>query len=638
MKKLISVLLSVILIMSSASLIAVAKNNENIPLIVVPGFSSSYLFAVEEDGTQRQIWGSFEGMNITEVVLANIAELGIGLGGTILGQPELLAKTLSKGLTEILGDMTCNPDGTPIVNTVTYPNDPAITNYKYLIDEKGSMHTAELEIISDIAQHYEEKGFENIFSFQTDFRLSIVDAIENLRNYIDDVLEYTGSDKVDIFAVSYGGQIAASYLNVYGSENKVHNAVLTVPAIGGAALAYDIMNENVAFDEETLFYFLENGMMLEEDINWLMKAHSLGFLDELLNLLIKDGIKNLMGYWGSIWDFIPAEYYDELKDRFLNEADNKLLIEKSDKFHYEILPSMSEKLQVCIDNGVNIYIIAGYDNPSVTGLYEQSDGIIHLNGATGAKCAPFGLRFSDGYKGIFTTCNNHSHNHISPGMNVDASACYLPEQTWFVSGLFHGMTWKDNYTISLCKKLLFSDEQLNVFSDESFPQFRYSTNLCHTVDFYFNSDIYGKVSSESNALTIKNISEKYSISITSVSAYGADIDFNLPLNTVLEPSQSVSIPYTSDLPNVSYSTVDICVNFVSIGNVTSQGERTLTFMLDNGVAPDYNADEQYTEGLHNTDFDKLFTTCIKYLLTKTGLYDFIRMMFNSFCSLFRNYL
>lgn len=634
MKKTISVLLVIILLVLSVPISTSAKAENSYPLIVVPGYSASYLFAVEEDGSQRQIWGSFEGLNIVDVILANIAELGLGLGGAVIGSPELLADTLSTGIVDILGDLAYNPEGTPVVETVTYPNDPSVTNYEYLIEEKDSMHAAEIEIMSDIAEHYGDKGFKNIFSFQTDFRMNIVDAIENLREYIDAVLEYTGAEKVDIFAVSYGGQVTASYLNVYGAEGKVHNAVLTVPAIGGAALAYDVMNESIVFDEETLFYFLENGLMLEEDINWLMKAHSLGFLDELLNLLIKDGIKDILGYWGSIWDFVPAEYYDELKERYLDPVKNAALIEKSDKFHYEILPYMSERLQNCVDNGTNIYIVAGYDNPAVTGLREQSDGIIHLNGATGAVSAPFGKRYSDGYKGQFSSCTNSEHNHMSPGMNVDASACYLPEQTWFISGLFHGMTWKDDYCIALCKKLLFSDEQLNVHSDAEFPQFRYSANVCHAVDFYFDSFAYGSLSSECDNLTIKNLSDKYKIQILSVTASGADIDFDLPCYTVLEPAESITLPINAVLPESSFVTVDVCVNFAFIGNITTQGERTLSFTLDNGDAPVYDAENPYADAEQPTVFDYLINRCIEYILVKTGFYDFIKMIVNCFFSMF----
>ncbi len=633
MKKLLSILLSISLISGLFAIPAAAVSENDYPIVVVPGYSASYLYAVEADGSQRQIWGSFEGLNIMDVVLENIVNLGVGLGGAMLGQPVYLAETLGTGIVELLGDIACNPDGTPVIETVTYPNEPATTNYKYLIDEMGSMHAAETEIMADIAEYYGVNGYENIFSFQTDFRLSIVDAIENLREYIDAVLEYTGADKVNLFAVSYGGQISASYLNVYGCENKVHNAVLTVPAIGGAALAYDVMNENIRLDEETLFYFIENGMMLEEDINWLMKAHSLGFLDELLNLLIKNGIKDILGYWGSIWDFIPEEYYDEMKKLYLDPVESEELIKKSDIFHYEILPSMSEKLQECIDNGTNVYIVAGSDSPAVTGLYENSDGIIHLNGATGADCAPLGLRFSDGYTGKRLTCSDESHNHMSPSMNIDASTCYIPEQTWFISGLFHGMTWKDEYTKNLCIRLLFSDELLSVHSENEFPQFMYSTNVCHSVAFAFDNSKNGSLCDEDTALKITNLSEKYKMQIVSVTCVGADMDFDVACRTYLKPGETIELAIAGKIPEMSYSTVDISVNYTLIGDIIYQGERTLSFTVMNGNAPDYDVNSPYTTEKYETDFEKATINSVEELLEKIGLFDLIKMLFNRWLSL-----
>lgn len=633
MKKFIALLLVITMLLITVPS-ASAEEKNDYPIIVVPGYSASYLYAVEDNGDLRQIWGSFEGLNIADVILSNIAKIGAGLASTMLGRPQYLADVLSGGLNEILGDIACNPDGSPVLETVTYPNDPAVTNYRYLIDEKGSMHAAETEIMADIAEYYGDNGYENIFSFQTDFRLSIVDAIEGLKDYIDAVLEYTGAEKVNIFAVSYGGQISASYLNVYGHLGKVHNAVLTVPAIGGAALAYDVINENVRLDEETLFYFIENGMMLEEDINWLMKAHALGFLDELLNLTVKDGIKDLLGYWGSIWDFIPYEYYDELKSKYLDDEINAELIRKSDIFHYEILPTMHEKLTECIENGTNVYIVAGCDNPAVTGLYEQSDGIIHLSGATGAVSAPLGLRFSDGYSGIKTTCNDNSHKHISPAMNIDASSCYIPENTWFISGLFHGMTWKDSYTKALCTMLLFSDSPVTVHDHKNFPQFMYSTNTCHSVSGHFDNSDYGFVSDDDQYFTVTNLSEKYDMTVLSVTSYGYDITFNVPFCLKLKPGESADIRISAVLPKACATTVDVNINYILNGSITPHGSRLLTFTVNNGEAPEYDKYSPYTKLHYETEFDRYTLDCMENLLRKAGLIDYIKLLFNTFINIF----
>lgn len=91
---------------------------------------------------------------------------------------------------------------------------------------------------------------------------------------------------MNIFAVSHGGQVTATYLNLFGFKNDVDNAVMTIPAIGGAALAYDLASCNAALDEECLLRFIEHGMRWEEDYDWLVKAQQLGFLDKVINALI----------------------------------------------------------------------------------------------------------------------------------------------------------------------------------------------------------------------------------------------------------------------------------------------------------------------------------------------------------------
>lgn len=636
MKKTLCVILCGIIILLTLPISSSADEEKFYPTVVVPGYSSSHIFTTDEDGTERRIWGSIGGMNIGEVVMDNIGTILKGVGHLTLGDTEYLAKILGNGVLNMVPELACTPSGEPIVESHTYPNDPAKTNYKYLIEELDSMHAAETEIMADVAKVYGNNGYENIFSFQCDFRLNVVDNIEVLRKYIDDVLEYTGAKQVNIYAVSYGGQISASYLNVYGHEGKVHNAVLTVPAIGGAALAYDILSETVKFDETTLIYFLENTFMLEEDYHWLTQAEYLGFIDDLINQIVNNGVHDLLGYWGSIWDFLPSAYYEEMKAKNLDSEQSAELIRKSDIFHYEILPTMSEKLQECVKNGTNVYIVAGCDIPAVTGLYEQSDGIILLSGATGAESAPLDSRYSDGFTGKGTQCSDSSHRHISPAMNIDASTCFLPEQTWFISGLFHGMTWKDEYSANLCLTLLFSDECVSVHTYEQYPQFRYSTNACYSVDAKFDKSALGYISSTDEYLIVKNLSKEYDMKLIGINCYGINAKFDIPRCTVLAPGEEIAIKFNSRLSELGLITADIEINYFLIGSSTVQGSRTLTYTVLGRSAVEYNETEPFTNAHHNTDFDNILVCDLfKDFLTRTGLFNYIKMLFNAFLSIFR---
>ena len=219
-------------------------------------------------------------------------------------------------------------------------------------------------------------------------------------------------------------------------------------------------------------------------------------------------------------------------------------------------------------------------------------------------------------------------------MNIDASTGYLPEQTWYISGLFHGMTWKDAYVRNLCTELLFSEKLIDVYTYSEYPQFRYSTNVCHTVDFYFNNSDYGFVSDDDNKLIVKNLSDKYDLHLMSVAAYGADIDFEVPVFTVLKPGEAIDISFSSSLAKESFTTVDISISYVLEGSITPKGERNLTFTLLNGEACIYDNTAPYSLAKYDTCFENITVDFMEELLHKVGLFDFIKMLINCFIGLF----
>lgn len=629
MKKLLSVIL-VLTILLSFSGLAFAKETDEpridpaYPTIIVAGYSASSLYLETEQG-DKQVWGvNFR--EILQMVLHDIAKVGIAFGALAFQNTDILADTAGQGALDLYGVLACNPDGSSVNPLHTFSQKPEETQFSYLYASGNGNQTHEAEIMGDIAQLYGSNGYDNIFCFMHDFRKNIIFAAESLDRYIDDVLAFTGAKKVNLFAVSHGGEVCAVYFSEYGDKNVVHNAVLTVPAIGGAALAYDVMSESIVFDENVLLNFIQNGMMLEEDYDWLVKAEQLGILDPLCNRVAGKWVKQIMGYWGSIWDFIPAEYYEELKEKYLDPVESAELIRNSDYYHYELLPHMAERLGECIANGTNIYLVAGSDNPSVTGLQIQSDGIIPVNAATGATCAPWGSRFADGYTGLKTVCVEPSHNHISPAMNIDASTGFLPDYTWFISGMFHGMTWKDPYVIRLCETLIASDDRIDVFSLPEFPQFHYSTNTCYTVYGEFDSSAPGYLSGDDAVFRVTNLSGDRILKVISINCSGADLKFDTGLGLYLKPGETVSVNVAGELPEESFVTADVTLNYCLLGSVTPYNCRTMTFTVLNGdIRGDGNG---LLEGTHLTPFDLHFSSGTKAILKKLGLLEFFRLFYN----------
>lgn len=623
MKKLISVLLCVAMIIATCAFGAAAyiKDDSGIsdyPVVIVPGYSATTLYVGETYETGEQVWGlDFD--HVLDRVLARIVDLGIGLGAMTVGNAEIIATTLGEEMTVLFEKIRCNPDGSSAYDVKRKYITAEECNSAYMLEhmENGVDARHEQDIAAAIAGYV---GVENVYNFTSDFRMGAETCANQLHEFIQDVKRHSGKDKVNIFCLSHGGQVTATYLNLYGHLGDVDNAVLTIPAIGGAGILYDAFNADIDFDEECLVRFIEHGTKTEEDYNWLVKAQQLGFVDLILEALIPKIFPSL-GYWGSLWDFAPADKYEDLKKKLLDAEESAALIEKCDRFHYELLPTMGEKLQKCIDEyGMNITIIAGTGNRIVTGLMENSDGIITTNAATGAYCAPLGERFADGYVQK-NPCGGK--NKVSPDMNIDASTAYLPDNTWFVDGLFHGMTFKDSYTQSLLLTTLLTDNITDVYSDPDYPQFRDTSNPSHAVYAQFDTAEPGILDGDAKKLIITNCCEVNSVKLSAIHVDGLDLDFDLARVT-LAPGESIEVPFTGEIPEVSKKVFSITV-YYTMETVSPLGYRTQNFCVMNGDAVENQGGT--VSAAAKTPFDKIITEGIADILREFGLYELFSMIY-----------
>ena len=629
MKKTIAVLLTALMLFGLCSVGAYGAWYDNelsdYPVIMVPGYSSSELYRLDENGEVVHVWGDAFGQAMPEVE-SNLGEI-IADAGTFLlaGEVEPIAKRLGEGFQRIFGDMKTNADGSSYYEIKNYINTPEECCYATLMEKyPDGRHQAESEIMSDVI---DKVGAENCFVFTCDFRMGAVECANKLKGFIDAVLEYTDKEKVNIVAVSHGGQVSGTYLTLYGEEGKVNNAVLTVPALGGAGIAYDAFNsprEGFDFGDVALIVFIEHGFMLEEDIHYLVEAGWLGFLDDLADALIPY-VMPVMGTWGSMWDFIPVEYYEDMKKELLDETENAKLIKQSDFMHNEIMSPDGEhyfakgfeKAQAA---GTNVYILSGYDIQIVTGMPVSSDAIITTNASSGATCAPFGKRFADGYTQKVDT----GFYQISPSMTVDASTCYLPEHTWLIEDYHHGMTYKDEYTKSLMYTLLLNDEH----SFEEYPQFHATTNVSHGVHAQFNNCTEGHLTKASDALIVRNLSAENDILLMSVKVDGLDISFQAK-PVVIKAGESAEIPFTGEVPDVKGKNFEITVSYFA-PTITVLGERKQDFTLMGSQQIVYDTANPFVDADYVARIDTLIDENTNTFLVNYGLKDTTSIIFNMF--------
>ncbi len=634
-KKVFALVMSVVMIFTafSATAGAVYQLDNDIteyPVIIVPGYSGSELVMINDDGTETQIWG-LNMDSILDRVLNRIVDLGKGLALTVKGNPEYLGKTVGEETEAELEFMKMNSDGTSKYNVRIANPDVLSTNMAYII-ENGlpEAYIHEPELSAEIAGYI---GEENIFFFTEDWRTSVYDCAVRLDGYIQDVKEYTGKDKVNIIAVSHGGQVSATYFSLFGYKQDVDNAVLTVPAIGGAALAYDIMSGTAKLDEETLIYYIEHGFDTDGHYAWLLEAQQLGFLDDIIEELYPY-VYNVIGNFGSIWDFIPLEYYEEVRDMRLDPVENAAIIAKSDYVHFEVMANYHENLQKCINEyGINISIISGTGIHAVSGLQENSDAIICVDDSTGAQCAPYGKRYSDGFTGALTQCADPTHDHVSPSMEVDASTAFLPENTWFVDGLYHGMTFHDEYSRSLALKNLLTDEIVNIYSDPMYPQFRESTNNNNGVYVTFGNGKPGIVTGSDKVIVIKNISREYPLKISSVEVMGADLVVHSLGVAELDPGEQVRLQFSGKLPQVSNALIQVNVNYQLVGNTTAPiGKKLVNFKVVNGDSVVYDETTPYVDADYIVNYESAVGDKADETLEQLGMAYFVSYIYQMIMS------
>lgn len=338
-----------------------------------------------------------------------------------------------------------------------------------------------------------------------------------------------------------------------------------------------------------------------------------------------------MEFWGSMWDFVPYEEYDKIRDSYLDSNASADLIERTDRFHHEIYPSMTQRLRACVDAGINVYIIAGTGNRDIIGYKTTGDAIIPTSSSTGATCAPYGKRFNNGYKTLGTVCNDEAHSHLSPSMEIDASTAYLPEYTWFIDGFYHGMTIKSDYNTELITTLMYNDERADIYTYSEFPQFHADTNRCQAVFAKFNNSIEGYVSDGDSALIIENCSKKYNMRIVSVYCNGMDIKIDKSFMTEIPVGDKIEIPFKGEIPKVSGVKAQVAINYVQTGAVTPFGSRTFDFTIINGDKVDFDSENPIV----NTDLpqDAILKIILKFI-PSLGLQKLTELVYNTVKSLF----
>lgn len=326
-------------------------------------------------------------------------------------------------------------------------------------------------------------GPDSSYYFGYDFRLDPFVVAEDLNTYIHHVKTLTGHDKVSFRASSLGGVIVMAYLEKYGTA-ELDKIIFQCCPILGVGVAGDLFTKQVELNSDALVRY---GMqVLPRDtigsaLSILIQSLDalgvfsavIGFgdklIDHLLDQLYDELLIPIFGRMPGLWALVPDVNYEQAKTIFLDESAGQTLKDRLDDYHYNVQNKADEILNNALDSGVGIMILAGYNlqrEPFVASYLNQSDAVDDtIYNAPGVTCALLDETLGDGY----VQAIDDGHNHLSADGVIDASTCYLPENTWFAKDMIHSTPHdghKELYTLFFT-----SNEDFNVHSDPRFPQF-----------------------------------------------------------------------------------------------------------------------------------------------------------------------
>lgn len=593
MKKAISFILAAVMIISAASICVFGAKEQKTPVIILQGYSGPTLVNAD---TGEQVWG-LDFAKVGERVKEEIPNLLANITNE-----DALVEIIGTVLLEQLEPIACNPDGTSKYNVECYPQG-AKNNRLSVLRANGGKYIAEKELVDIIA---EEIGADNVFIFVCDWRKSQIDYAEEIDKFIQEVKEITGSDKVDIFGLSHGGQCGASYLYYYGYKQDVRKAMLTSPAIGGTSIVGELFCGNsVDIDYTTIVKFVEQGTKTEENFEELVRIIGIDRLNPLLNRVLQEYALDFVKYFPSLWDFVPLDYFENaMKHIGLDPIESAPLIAKTTAHHTTAMAHMSEGLKKAQKAGTQIGIITCTGAESFAGNGNNSDYIIDVYTASGASCTDIGETFENGYTAARSNCSNKNHYHISPDFDIDASCAYLPDNTWFVKGQYHGMYVFDAYTRGLVYNFFYGTVQ-NVFSDSRYPQFNASQNTADGLYIRFDNTSFGYHTKNDTKLIIKNLSANSDAIIWSIKVDGADFSVTYDRAQSIARGQiaefnmtegdfdSYSLPFTVtvkySLRNNQLTYITQSVNFTAL---TDKQANTFSYLTSPAaVLPDIYEDE-----------------------------------------------
>ena len=494
-KRVISLILCLALLLTGTAVGASAAEDKcnngdcgHSPVVILPGINHSPTYVYDEndqpvlDDDGNQIGGTLLILNIADLLKNCLAKIIFCVLGSLVTQHSI-------GMYDAAYDAACTAFSFQKVDDEGNHVENLKTTRYYSLAEMTEDELDWAYRMVPMQALSAEIGEDHIYFYTFNLVGDPMVSADILDEYIDEVLERTGHDKVTLLPVSLGGTILTAYLDKYGHD-KVDAIVNAVACLDGTDIVADMLAREWKLQDEYLYHeYIANIMEVNADsrglgylINCVLHILPHAAVDDLLSGAVSGVLDTIMINCPQIWAMVPSYRYDALAARYLTEK--PVLKEKTDRFQQARL-NLKDNILAAVADGVAVNFISGSNLNFSDGEYNffgivatdghvNSDGIINLSSTTlGATGAVKGRVLPEDYVQAFDSAEHPGYSYISPDRKIDASTSVLPDNTWIFLDQHHEVGNND-VVLNLAKALILG-EVTNVHDNpEVYPQYNYT--------------------------------------------------------------------------------------------------------------------------------------------------------------------
>ena len=491
MKKALSLILALLLIFPMAVPAFAAGQVENIPIIMLRG-DGTQIYVPDEtaENGERNIWGdalsNIEGGDIGESI-ANVL-LPFLTEGLLFDKWDNYYEAFYDEISPIFEELRLDGNGNPRYNSGISKADIA-ENQSSRKQNPANWQGGRYKVGN--------------YTYWYDWRLSPEDIIDDLHQYILDVMKTTGKKQIALCGTCFGGAYVLAYLNKYGTEGHIKNVFFNVTVGNSTALLTDAFCGDIEIDAKAIERFGYQNTVIESN-SFAGLISSTPLMNEIIftsyDLLAQVGVIDKLGlsfdelyqkiYEGlvprlaiaifatfpSYWSIVEPARFEEARDFVFKtagagfEEEYAGLIEKINNNYKNVTSRKEEIIKACQEKGVHFGALAKYGvqmYPFVESQDQISDEIVDLHHASfGATVAnDVYSSFDDAYIEIAKA--NGTAKYISPDRQIDASTSLFKDSLWVVKNAYHDYFVQDYKIIEeFCRNTNFT-----IYDNPDFPQY-----------------------------------------------------------------------------------------------------------------------------------------------------------------------